>query len=483
MTEVRVRFAPSPTGHLHIGGARTALINWAFARRHGGAFVLRIEDTDQERSTEASLEAIIAALKWLGLEWDESIDPGGQYGPYRQSECYQLYEGEAKKLLQAGDAYYCYCSSEELEQRRKQAIQEGRPPGYDNRCRSLSASQEQACVREGRKPVVRFRIPKTDPILVDDIIRGRVNFDPDLISDFIILRADKRPTFHFANVIDDLRMRITHVIRGDDHLSNTPRHVVLFNALGAEPPKFAHHSLIHGPDGSRLSKRHGATSVEEFKRAGYLQKALVNMIALLGFPADEGEEVFSIEEFAEKFDLAALGKSAAVFDKTKLDWLNGVYIRKMPPDELLEYCMPHFQEAGYDLLRYSEDMLRGIVESIQGKITLIPDCIEEAAPFFEPIEKLLQPDAKEYLESSPLAMQVVAALATDLNGRDSIAPEDVGAIGKALQKATGAKGKDMYMPVRAAVTGRLHGPELAKALSILGKAECLHRIEIIQNLI
>ncbi len=483
MTEVRVRFAPSPTGHLHIGGARTALINWAFARRHGGAFVLRIEDTDQERSTEASLESIIAALKWLGLEWDESIDTGGPYGPYRQSECYKLYESEAEKLLKAGDAYYCYCPPEELEQRRKMAIEAGRSPGYDNRCQSLSAAQEQAYIREGREPVVRFRVPKAGAILVDDIIRGRVNFDPDVISDFIILRADKRPTFHFANVIDDLRMRITHVIRGDDHLSNTPRHVVLFKALGAEPPRFAHHSLIHGPDGARLSKRHGATSVEEFKRAGYMQKALVNMIALLGFSPSEGEEVFSIEEFAQKFDLAALGKSAAVFDKSKLDWLNGVYIRKMPPEELLEFCTPHFREAGYDLSRYSEEMLVAIVDSIQAKITLIPDCVEEAAPFFEPIEKLLQPDAKEYLESSPLAKEVIAALAVDLNGRDAILSEDVRAIGKALQKETGAKGKDIYMPIRAAVTGRLHGPELAKALSILGKAECLRRIEIIQNLI
>lgn len=480
---VRVRFAPSPTGYLHIGGARTALINWAFARQHGGTFVLRIEDTDAERSTEASFESMIASLKWLGLEWDEGTEKGGHYGPYRQSECFQMYESEAAKLLDAGDAYHCYCLPEELEQRRKQALSEGRSPGYDNRCRLLSSSQKEEFVREGRRSVVRFRVPETQPVVVNDMVRGRVRFDPGTISDFIILRADGRPTFHFANVVDDVRMRITHVIRGDDHLSNAPRHVLLYRALGAEPPRFAHHSLIHGPDGARLSKRHGATAIEEFKEAGYLPEALVNWFGLLGFTPPDGQEVFGLGEFAQHLDLPALGKSAAVFDRARLDWLNGIYVRNMPLDRLCKLCEPYMAGAGYDVTEYSEQPLAEIVDSIRGNMKVLPDCVEQAAPYFRPIEELLEPDAREYLKSTGAAREVVAALAEELKNRDSISPEDVRPIGKALQKKVGVKGKDLYMPIRIAVTGRAHGPELTHALPLLGKARCLRRIEKIQAMV
>lgn len=483
MTRVRVRFAPSPTGFLHIGGARTALINLAFARSQNGIFVLRIEDTDLERSTDSSLESIIASLRWLGLDWDEGFEKGGTHGPYRQSECFDLYESHAERLLKNGDGYYCYCLPDELAERRKLALKEGGPSGYDNRCRSLSASQKEQYVREGRQPVVRFRVPDSQAVVVEDIVRGRISFAPETISDFIILRADRRPTFHFANVVDDLRMRITHVIRGDDHLPNTPRHVLLFRALGAEPPRFAHLSLILGPDGARLSKRHGATAVEDFRQAGYLPEALVNWLALLGFAPPDGNEVFPLEQYVKDFDLAALGKSAAIFDKAKLDWLNGLYLRDMPPKTLSELCKPHISAAGYDIARYSDDSLSEIVDSIRGNLTVLPDCAREASIYFEPIERLLDSDAREYLESEQLAKQVMSAFAEELRKRDSITPADIKTIGRAVQETTGARGKQLYMPIRVAVTGKLHGPELAKALTILGKDECIARCEKIQNLI
>lgn len=478
MTRVRVRFAPSPTGYLHIGGARTALINWAFARRNGGTFVLRIEDTDIVRSTEASFESIISSLRWLGLEWDEGTDKGGAYGPYRQSECFQIYENEAAKLLASGNAYHCYCLPEELEERRKLALKEGRPPGYDNRCRSLTHAQIEKFISEKRKPVVRFRVPE-ETVIVDDIVRGRVNFAPGIIRDFILLRADKRPTFHFANVIDDMRMRITHVIRGEDHLSNTPRHVLLYKAFGADPPQFAHLSLILGPDGARLSKRHGATAVEEFREAGYLSEALVNWLALLGFAPPDGEEVFTLEQFAKKFDLPALGKSAAIFDRAKLDWLNGIYIRKMPIDELAKLCLPYLVKADYAVSEYSEAALAEVIDSIRGNMAVLADCVREAGVYFKPIDQLLEPEAREYLKSNVLSFKIITAFAEELKNRNSISSEDIRAISKALQKAIGAKGKDLYMPIRVAVTGKLHGPELAKALPLLGAKTCLKRIETI----
>lgn len=482
MSEVRVRFAPSPTGYLHIGGARTALINWAYARKHGGAFILRIEDTDVERSTEASFEAIIASLKWLGLEWDEGIGKGGGYGPYRQSECFGAYQRKAEHLLDAGCAYYCYCLPEELEHRRTQALKEGRSPGYDNRCRSLSPAEKEAFGKEDRRPVVRFRVPD-ETLAVDDMIRGRVLFRPGVVRDFILLRADKRPTFHFANVIDDMRMRITHVIRGDDHLSNTPKHVALYQAFDAEPPRFGHHSLIHGPDGARLSKRHGATSIEEFREAGYLPEAIVNWFGLLGFAPPDGQEIFAPEKFAENFDLPSLGKSAAIFDRNKLDWLNSAYIRRIPIKRLAELCRPYLLEAGYDTSRYPEEKFLEIIDSIRGKMTVLADCVEESAVYFKPIGDLISSDAREYIRANPAARDVISAFANQLKDTESLSPGDIRPIGKTIQKDTGVKGKELYMPIRIAVTGRLHGPELAAAIPLLGKEQCLERAEKVLALV
>jgi nondiscriminating glutamyl-tRNA synthetase len=452
------------------------LINYAFAKKSGGVFVLRVEDTDLERSTEASYRAIVDSLRWLGLDWDEGVEKGGDFGPYKQSERFDIYAREAQKLLDSGAAYHCYCSPEELEERREQATEEGGSLGYDNRCRELSGPDREKFIAGGRQPVLRFRVPGSRPIVVDDMVRGRVHFDPKTINDFIIMRADGSPTFHFANVIDDFEMRITHVIRGDDHLPNTPRHVVLFEALGAEPPRFAHLSLILGPDGSRLSKRHGATSVEEFRDAGYLPDALVNGLAMLGFAPPDGEEVFTLEKFAESFDLSALGKSAAIFDRIKLDWFNGTYIRNMDIAGLTELCRPRLLDAGFDLARYPEQALTEIVDSIRGNMTLLTDCAREAEIFFMPIEKLLDDDALEHLKENEFARPIIEALAGEMSARDKIAAEDIREIGKTLQKATGAKGKALYMPVRIAVTGKLHGPELAKAIPILGPEECGARI-------
>jgi nondiscriminating glutamyl-tRNA synthetase len=319
--------------------------------------------------------------------------------------------------------------------------------------------------------------------VVEDVVRGRVIFAPGIISDFIILRADKTPTFHFANVIDDFRMRITHVIRGEDHLSNTPRHVLLFEALGTQPPKFAHLSLILGPDGARLSKRHGATAVEEFRDAGYLPEALVNWLTLLGFSPPEGEEVFSADEFARMFDLTSLGRSAAIFDRAKLDWLNGAYLRKIPPERLSRLCRPYLEKAGYDLSRYSEEALAEIAASISGNLVVLGDCKEQAAPYFKSIDDLIASDALEYLKTNAASRAVLRAFVEELKKRESITAGDMSSIGKALQKTTGVKGKELYMPIRAAATGRMHGPELAKALPLLGKEECLRRVERVLEMI
>jgi nondiscriminating glutamyl-tRNA synthetase len=483
MTQVRVRFAPSPTGHLHIGGARTALINYAFAKANDGVFVLRIEDTDTDRSTQASFESILTSLKWLGLDWDEGIEKEGDCGPYRQSERFEIYGREAKKLLDAGEAYHCYCSPEELEERRELAVKQGSSSGYDNRCRDLSDAEKEKYEAEGKSPVVRFRVSQSGSIIIDDMVRGRVSFDPSVIGDFIIMRADGTPTFHFANVIDDLGMGITHVIRGDDHLSNTPRHALLFRAIGAEPPRFAHLSLILGPDGSRLSKRHGATSVEEFKAAGYLPEALVNCLAMLGFSPPDEEEVFGPDQFAKNFDLASLGKSAATFDRVKLDWFNAIYIRNADVGKLVSLCKPYLLDAGFDLGVYTEQALEEILDSVRGNMTILGDCAREASVYFLPIEELLEADALEHLRSNEHARAIIAALAEDIGGRDSISGEDIREIGKNLQKASGAKGKELYMPVRIAATGKLHGPELAKALPILGPEKVLARARKIGEMI
>src|ERR687883_39637 len=343
---MRVRFAPSPTGRLHVGNARTALFNWLLARGHGGTFILRIEDTDVERSTRESEAAILRDLQWLGLDWDEGPDKGGPHGPYRQSERLHLYESYAMELLNADAAYFCFCTAAQLEAERQAALAAGRPARYAGTCRALPRDHAQARIDAGERPAIRFRIPANRDVIFKDVVRGDVRFNTEVIGDPVIVRADGHPAYNFAVVIDDALMEVTHVIRGEDHISNTPRQILVYEALGFAAPAFAHLALVMGPDHSPLSKRHGATSVAEFRSKGYLPEALVNYLALIGWSPGHDEELLPIDELARRFSLDAVGKSAGVFDLEKLAWVNRHYIKLADPRRLAELAVPFFTARG-----------------------------------------------------------------------------------------------------------------------------------------
>ncbi|MEQ1833990.1 MAG: glutamate--tRNA ligase, partial [Candidatus Eisenbacteria bacterium] len=352
---VRVRFAPSPTGYLHVGGARTALYNYLFARAMGGTFVLRIEDTDAERSTDASVDAILGGMRWLGLTWDEGPGAGGESGPYFQTQRRALYDASARQLEEMGRAYPCFCTSEQLEARRTEQLARGEDPRYDQRCRVLTPDERAARLAAGERAALRFRLPEPQEVAWDDIVRGRVSFQSEVLDDFVLVRGDGLPTYNFACVVDDLHMRISHVIRGDDHISNTPRQLLLYRALGAEPPLFAHASMILGPDGKRLSKRHGATSVEAFGELGIIPEGLLNFLALLGWALDGKSEMFTLAELEQVFRLERVNPNPAVFDTQKLEWMNGQHLKRLDEADRVARITGFLAAHGHDLSARSED--------------------------------------------------------------------------------------------------------------------------------
>src|SRR5919197_2350729 len=343
---MRVRFAPSPTGHLHVGNARTALFNWLLARGQGGTCILRIEDTDVDRSTRESEASMITDLRWLSLDWDEGPDIGGPRGPYRQSERLHLYQSYAGELLNAGAAYHCFCTVAQLEAERQEALDAGRPARYAGTCRHIPREQAEARIAAGERPAIRFRVPEGRDVAFTDVVRGDVRFHTDVIGDPVIVRADGHPAYNFAVVVDDALMEVTHVVRGEDHISNTPRQILLYEALGFTPPVFAHLALVLGPDHSPLSKRHGATSVAEFRAKGYLPEALVNYLALIGWSPGGNDELLPIDELARRFSIDAVGHSAGVFDDEKLAWVNRHYLKIADPLRLAELSLPYFRAAG-----------------------------------------------------------------------------------------------------------------------------------------
>ncbi|HUK35545.1 MAG TPA: glutamate--tRNA ligase, partial [Vicinamibacterales bacterium] len=343
---MRVRFAPSPTGALHVGNVRTAVFNWLLARGSGGTFILRIEDTDVERSTRESEASMLQDLRWLGLDWDEGPDIGGAHGPYRDSERLHLYQSYATELLNAGAAYHCFCSSAQLEADRQAAVAAGRPALYPGTCRRLSSAQAQARIAAGERPAIRFRVPEGRDVSFIDAVRGEVRFSGDVIGDPVIVRADGHPAYNFAVVIDDALMEITHVVRGEDHISNTPRQILMYEALGFTLPQFAHLALVMGPDHSPLSKRHGATSVAEFRAKGYLPEALVNYLALIGWSPGNDDELLPVEELARRFSLERVGHSAGVFDEEKLAWVNRHYLKTADASRIAALVVPFFRAAG-----------------------------------------------------------------------------------------------------------------------------------------
>ncbi|AQS57941.1 glutamate--tRNA ligase [Desulforamulus ferrireducens] len=475
---VRVRFAPSPTGPLHIGGARSALFNWLYARHHGGQFIVRIEDTDLERSSRESEENILNALRWLGIDWDEGIAVGGPNAPYRQTERLEMYRQLAKELQERGYAYECYCSEEELAAEREALMAKGELPRYLGRCRNLSAEDKAKYEAAGRRPVIRFKVPENQIITINDHVRGQVEFESNGIGDFVIMKSDNIPTYNFAVVVDDHDMAITHVIRAEEHLSNTPRQILIYDALGWTKPEFAHISLILGKDRSKMSKRHGATSIEQYEKLGYLPEALVNFLALLGWSPQGEEEILSLEEITEQFSLDRVAKNPAVFDIDKLNWLNGQYIRNYPVPKLTKLAIPYLQEAGYLTEEVTEEKLawlEQVVAIARNYISYLQEIPQHVAIFFQDQVKVEDEDAKEVLtwEQMPVVMQTAATLFAEA---EELTEDSVKAIIKAIGKQSGLKGKFIFQPLRVAITGRTHGPELHQIIPVIGKERTLARI-------
>ncbi|MDI6716271.1 MAG: glutamate--tRNA ligase [Actinomycetota bacterium] len=479
MSDIRVRFAPSPTGHLHIGTARTALLNWLFARKEEGTFIVRVEDTDRSRSTIEFEESILEDLAWMGLYWDEGPDIGGDFGPYRQSERFELYQKKVDELLRSGQAYRCYCTPEELEERRKARLATGLMPKYEGTCRNLTAEQEAECISQGRKPAVRFRVPE-GKIIIHDLVRGEIEFSSEVIGDFIILRSDGSPSYHLAVVVDDGEMKVTHVIRGEDHITNTAKHVPLFEALGYSVPKFAHNAMILGPDGGKLSKRHGATAVSAYRQMGYLPEAINNYLALLSWAPEETREVFSLEKLAKAFAIEKISKSPAIFDINKLNWLNGQHIRLADLERLTNLCIPYLVDAGLladrELSRKDFERLVKIIEAVRGNLTVLSEVPMYARIFLGTFE--IEQDAAEWLKKTH-APEVLTALLDILEARGKLNFEDGREVMGILRdnfKPLGITGKNLFMPIRVGLTGSTKGPELPFVLNILERDDAIKRV-------
>lgn len=476
---VRVRFAPSPTGHLHIGGARTAIYNWAFARHHGGAFILRIEDTDPERSTEENTRAIIRAMEWLGLDYDEGPVVGGDHGPYFQTQRLPSYSGTLERLKAVGAAYPCFCSAETLESKREAARAKGGFAGYDRTCRSIDPSEAAERVAAQEPFVWRLKVPEErGDITFIDAVRGEVTFSAGMVDDFVLVRTDGTPTYNFAAAIDDATMAITHVIRGDDHLSNTPKQILIYEALGVPVPTFAHLSMIWGADGKRLSKRHGATSVEAYREMGYLPEALVNYLALLGWSLDGETTVFTRDTLAANFSLERVSRNPAIFDAGKLEWLNGLYIREMPADELAMRMMPWLEAAGLtDAVDYARrpEWYRALVPLIAERVKRMTD-IAPAVAFLFADRVELDPEAMAKALGTDEALAGLAAASDALAALASWDVESIEACLRELAESRGIKPKVIFQAIRVAVTGSTVSPPLFESLKLLGRDTTLARL-------
>lgn len=480
---VRVRFAPSPTGKLHIGGARTAIYNWAFARANGGTFILRIDDTDPTRSTDENTQIILRAMHWLGLDWDEGPEVGGDFGPYSQTERLDLYKQTAERLLAEGKAYPCFCTPEQLAADRE-AAQARKDPfqGYQRRCRDLSTEEAQARIDAGEPYVLRIKVPEDrGNVVINDAVHGEVTFDAKELDDFVIFRSDGTPTYNFATVVDDALMGITHVIRGDDHLSNTPRQVMVYEAMGAPVPVFAHISMILGADGKKLSKRHGATSVEEYRDAGYLSDAFVNYLALLGWSLDGETTVIPRDVLASQFSLERISKNPATFDPKKLDWMNAEYINAMSNADFADQIMlPVLLKAGLIKEGFEADAawLGALAEIVRPRTKMPADAATVAAPVFATAETLAY-DEKSV--SKGLAKEgmgaVLDAARTALEAVTDWTAENIDAALEPLPEALDVKKRLVFGAVRVAECGNMVSPPLGETMALIGRDDCLARID------
>lgn len=461
MSQVRVRFAPSPTGYLHIGGVRTALFNWLFARQQNGVFVLRIEDTDQSRSTDDSIQAILDGMRWVNLDWDE--------GPFRQTERMELYRSHAMRLFEQGHAYWCVCTASDLDARRKEAEAKGQSPKYDGRCRNLGLETPSG------EAALRFKAPQDGQTIVDDLIKGRVAFDNHILDDLIILRSNGYPTYNFSVVVDDALMGITHVVRGDDHLTNTPRQIPIFQALGFPLPQFGHLPMILGPDKARLSKRHGATSIMAYRDMGYLSDAVVNYLVRLGWSHGD-QELFSREELIEKFSWKNVQTSAAVFNPDKLLWLNAEYIKTSPPDQVAQMLVPLLEQAGLtaEVHAVSIEWLAQVVVLVKERTKTLLEMVHWVRPYFGETVAFEEEAAKKFLTAT--SMPVLIKLVTRFEACSTFSKQEWEDAFKKLVEEEGIKMGQLAQPVRVALTGRTASPGLFEVMEVLGRERTLLRL-------
>lgn len=476
---VRVRYAPSPTGFPHVGNIRTALFNWLFARHHRGRFIVRVEDTDLARIVKGALEAILDGLRWLGLDWDEGPGVGGEYGPYFQSERLSLYRQAAERLVAQGDAYYCFCSPERLGEMRAEQARRKQPPGYDRHCRHLSREQMHAREKEGITPVVRFKVPLEGQTEFDDIIRGRVRFENATLDDYVLLKSDGYPTYHLASVVDDHAMLISHVLRAEEWLSSTPRHLLLYQALGYPLPEFAHLPMILGPDRAKLSKRHGAVSITEYRAQGFLPEAMVNFLALLGWSLDDKTEIITPGELIENFSLERVSQTAAIFNREKLKWMNGVYLRNLSRDDFITRVTPFLERDLTPQARksLSPAYVREVMPLVQERARTLAE-VPSLVDFFFATELDYDPGlliGKKMEGSNTLnALRVSLARLSTLS---AFKTDSLEGVLRPLAGELGLKTGQLFGTLRVAVTGRTATPPLFETMAVLGRERCLERIQ------
>ncbi|MDH4224170.1 MAG: glutamate--tRNA ligase [Deltaproteobacteria bacterium] len=476
MSQVRVRFAPSPTGELHVGGLRTALFNFLYAKKHGGTFILRIEDTDRSRYVHEAEIRLLEMLQWSGIVPDEGPGIGGDFGPYHQSERLELYQEVAEKLIEMGHAYPCFCSTETLDEMRKLQTAKGLPTRYDGRCQNLSDSDRETLLGRGVKPVVRMKIPiKDERIVVRDLVRGNVAFNTTQLDDQVLMKSDGFPTYHLAVVVDDNAMGITHVLRAEEWLPSTPKHLLLYRWLGFTPPQYAHLPLLLNEDRSKMSKRKGDVTVEAFKAKGYLPQALVNFIALLGWNAGDDQELFTLQELIDQFSIERIGKTGAVFNREKLDWMNQIYLQALSPEELVQAVSPFFSGTPFE--KSDKRFLCQIAAVVQPALTTLADFPKHLPLFFKEVAAPLEPEEEAKIKTVE-SRKAFAALQQKLSGGGEWNAEKFMACMKEVQKETGVKGKLLWEPTRLALTRDTQGPELPMVVEILGREKILARLKL-----
>lgn len=488
---VRVRFAPSPTGFVHIGSLRTALYNYLFAKRMGGEYILRVEDTDRTRIVDGAIENMLEAMAWAGVNHTEGVVLGenkeitqvGEYGPYIQSERLGIYKDYIQQLLDSGKAYYCFCSKERLDEVREKQKEAGETPKYDGNCRNLSKEEVEAKLAAGEEYVIRLKLPENHVIKFTDLVRGETEFNTDELDDQVLIKTDGFPTYHFAVVIDDHLMKITHVIRGEEWISSTPKHVYLYEAFGWEAPTFVHLPNILNKEKKKLSKRHGDVAVEDFKKKGYLPEGLVNYVALVGWSPDDNQELFTMKELEEHFSIERVSKSGGVFDTDKLNWVNQHYIKDASDEYITDLAIPFLIEAGYiteEDAKNRYDFVKDMVSVVKEKLQYVKEVTEHVNIFFGDKVELETEECREFLKLEHIPT-LINALEEKIGAADEINEEAFKAMLKEIQKEHGIKGKNLFMGTRIILTGQMHGPDLPKAAAVIGKDMCLNRIKYVKE--